>query len=458
MLSKGVLPHTVFFEGAHVGAENRVFTMAQAPISTDRQCAALKCPEGTFKVRVAVKHLGFGGLSLEARSDRLAKAWLYRFRIGEKSCEMTLGSYPAVSLTNARALHKEAAELVKQSIDPRHHKAALKAENEAVITMQELHERWIAHQKRADEVKPATIQDHADRWLRYLQKPLGKIRLDHLTRAHLASALDTMREFTKEQTRKAMSTLNGMIDYALARGLVEENPMRLLRPKDFAASTPEGRSRWLTLPELRLLLEAIQSKSMTGQGVAATSVLSLSMTGVIKTVILTGCRREEAVGMRWDEIDMTQGIWSLPPARTKNGAGHTIFLSQMMMELLHEMHIMHNQSAFVFASPRTLASPLTAQSVTRAIKRLQEPKSNTQPEGLLYEKMDDFTLHDLRRTCASHWADTLQADTRVVELMLNHLPADKLVRTYQRGRQIERQKDIWMKWGDTVSNLVALPI
>ncbi len=78
-----------------------------------------------------------------------------------------------------------------------------------------------------------------------------------------------------------------------------------------------------------------------------------------------------------------------------------------------------------------------------------------QPEGLLYKKMDEFTLHDLRRTCATHWADTLQADTRVVELMLNHLPADKLVRTYQRGKQIERQKDVWMKWSDVVSNQVA---
>ncbi len=179
------------------------------------------------------------------------------------------------------------------------------------------------------------------------------------------------------------------------------------------------------------------------------------MTGVIKTVILTGCRREEAVGMRWDEIDMERGIWTLPPVRTKNGAGHTIFLSVMMMNLLCEMRLVNGQAAFVFASPRNYERPLTSNAVSRAINRLQGPASDTQPEGLLYKKMDEFTLHDLRRTCATHWADTLQADTRVVELMLNHLPADKLVRTYQRGKQIERQKDVWMKWSDVVSNQVA---
>jgi len=454
-VSKGVLPHIVLSVGAPVGAEIEA-KMAQLPLSTDRQCAALKCPEDKIKVRIAVKNPGFGGLCLEARPDREAKAWLYRFRISEKACEMTLGSYPAMSLTNARVKHKEAAELVKQGIDPRHHKAAIKAENAAVITMQELHERWIAHQLRAAEVKPATTQDHADRWRRYLQKPLSKIRLDHLSRAHLASALDAMREFTKEQTRKSMSTLNGMLDYALARGLVDENPMRLLRPKDFAASTPEGRSRWLTLEELKLLWHSIDYKGEVGRQVASTSVLSASLIGVIKTAILTGCRREEAVGMRWDEIDIKNAIWTLPPARTKNGAGHTIFLSQIMISLLEGMRAINGFSAFVFASPRLTARPLTAHSVSRAIKRLQEPESKTQPEGLLYKKMEPFTLHDLRRTCASHWADTLQADTRVVELMLNHLPADKLVRTYQRGKQIPRQKDVWMKWGELVSSQVQV--
>lgn len=441
----------MFFVGAHVGAEIRQIMT----ISTDRQCAALKCPDDKIKVRIAVKNLGFGGLCLEARSDRESKAWLYRFRIGDKANEMTLGSYPAISLTNARAKHKEAAELVKQGIDPRHHKAALKAKNEAMLTMQELHERWIAHQILAAEVKPATSQEHADRWIRHLKKRLENIRLDHLTRAHLASALDSMREITKEQTRKAMSTLNGMLDYALARGLIDENPMRLLRPKDFAASTPQGRSRWLTLSELRLLWLALDQKAENGRGVASTSLLSLSMIGVIKTVICTGCRREEAVGMRWDEIDMDKGIWTLPPARTKNGAGHTIFLSLMMKSLLKEMYQLHSASAFVFNSPRQSNSPLTAHSVSRAIKRLQEPANKTQPEGLLYQKMEPFTLHDLRRTCATHWADTLQADTRVVELMLNHVAADKLVRTYQRGKRIECQKDTWLQWGDIIDKQVA---
>lgn len=70
--------------------------------------------------------------------------------------------------------------------------------------------------------------------------------------------------------------------------------------------------------------------------------------------------------------------------------------------------------------------------------------------------MQLFTLHDLRRTCATHWADTLKADARVVELMLNHLPQDKLIRTYQRGKNTDLQKEIWLRWGNTISNNVMV--
>lgn len=432
--------------------------MATIQISTDRQCAALKCPADLTLERGAVKNPGFGGLYLEVRSDRDAKRWLYRYRIAGKQCDMTLGNYPALSLADARDKHKEAAELVRLGIDPRQHKAAIKAVNESTLTMQALHDLWLEHLTLAGEVTPQTIQDHAARWNRHLQKPLGNIRVDHLTRAHLFGALYDMRRNAKEQTRKAMSTLNGMMDHCLVRGLTNENPMRLLRPKDFAASTPEGRSRWLTLHELRLLWLAIESKGKEGQGVAATSVLSRSMVGVIQTAILTGCRREEAVGMRWDELDLKAGVWILPPERTKNRTGHTIHLSPLMQEVIEGMRPLNGNSPFVFASPRQQGdtpSPLTVHGVSRAINRLQSPESKSQPEGPLFGKIEAFTLHDLRRTCATHWADTLQLDSRLTELMLNHLPADKLVRTYQRGKQSDRQREGWMRWGEVVARHVA---
>lgn len=428
-------------------------------ISTAKQCSALRCPEGKTKYRASVSNTGFGGLSLEVRSDREAKSWVYRFRIGGgNQHEIILGVYPAMALAEARLKHREACELVSQGIDPRHHRAAMKADNQAMLTMQQLHERWIKHLSLTGEIKPETIQGHADRWRRHLEKSLGQIRLDHVQRPHLASALDLMRTKNREQTRKAMSTLNCMLDYAMVRGLVDENPMRLLRPKDFSATTKSGRSRWLSIPELRLLWDAIEQKGKSGQGIASTSVLSASVVGVIKLVILTGCRREEAVGMRWSEVDLEAGVWTLPAERAKNGNSHTIFLSPLAVALLRDMKSLHGRFPYVFASPRLSRGsehPITAHCVSRALHRLQEAGSDTQPEGPLYQKMPLFTLHDLRRTCSSHWGEALEAHPKVVELMLNHLPTNKLELIYQRGKHLRLQKDTWLRWGELIEREVA---
>jgi len=75
--------------------------------------------------------------------------------------------------------------------------------------MQKLFEIWIEFIKAAKEVTPKWIDHHEKRWSRHLKNSLGKILAKDVTRAHLASALDGMtRKGIKEETRKALSTLN----------------------------------------------------------------------------------------------------------------------------------------------------------------------------------------------------------------------------------------------------------
>ncbi|WP_256597233.1 hypothetical protein [Legionella hackeliae] len=82
------------------------------------------------------------------------------------------------------------------------------------------------------------------------------------TRYHSCSfinALDAMvRKGIKEETRKALTTLNLMLDYGLTRHLVESNPARMLKPKDFFVTAAKPRDRVLALPELRELWKALE--------------------------------------------------------------------------------------------------------------------------------------------------------------------------------------------------------
>ncbi|HAD39708.1 MAG TPA: integrase, partial [Plesiomonas shigelloides] len=92
-------------------------------LNQDREVAVLTPPAGKDRIVSAVKSRHGPGLAIEARAGRPSKSWLYRYYIAGKQQKMTLGSYPAMSLAEARVAHKEAVALVQRGIDPRMQKA-----------------------------------------------------------------------------------------------------------------------------------------------------------------------------------------------------------------------------------------------------------------------------------------------------------------------------------------------
>jgi integrase len=124
-----------------------------------------------------------------------------------------------------------------------------------------------------------------------LKKVLGTLLVKDVGRSHLSATLDAMtRKGIKEETRKALTTLNLMLDYALARHLIDQNPARMLKPKDFSATANRPRDRVLSSVELRQLWLALDQSFLS---MAATTAIAL------KLLILTGARRGEVAGMRW---------------------------------------------------------------------------------------------------------------------------------------------------------------
>jgi hypothetical protein len=251
------------------------------------------------------------GLFLRVRPSG-AKSWLFCFRIGSDRTwrQMTLGSLDELSLKKARDQLKGLKQLVKEGIDPRHARAATKSENIQAISMQMLFESWIDYIKVANEVSATWIKRHEDRWRLHLKKHLGAILARDLNRAHLSNSLDTMtRKGIKEETRKALTTLNLMLDYALTRHLIEINPARMLKPKDFSATAGKPRDRSLSLQELRELWKALDQANDLSEKNSGTSKMSLITTNAIKMLILTGARRGEVAGMRWSELDFASNKW-----------------------------------------------------------------------------------------------------------------------------------------------------
>ncbi len=384
-----------------------------------------------------------GGLYLRIRPSG-AKSWLFLFRLPDsrKLLRMTLGSVGDLSLKDARERLPDLRKLVTEGIDPRNARAAARAENTQALTMQALCSAWLDSMKLGNKVSLVWIKRHENRWNNHLKKNLGVMLVRDVGRAHLAAALDTMtRKGIREETRKALTTLNLMMDYALIRHFIDQNPARMLKPKDFSATANRPRDRVLSLVELRQLWLAL---NQPGLGMAYTTVIAL------KLLILTGARRGEIAGMRWTELDLKKGIWVLPSSRTKNRQAHTIYLSHFAVSLIKTLLTLTGHSVFVFDTGRdTKTSHILPDSLNRALDRLCKNDKN----GL--GGLQAFTIHDLRRTAATAWGEHLKTDPHVIERMLNHLPLNKLMATYQRAIYAEEQKKAWIAWGNIVEQKIT---
>lgn len=388
------------------------------------------------------------GLFLRIRPSG-AKSWLFSFSLpnDRKLIRMTLGSLKDISLKEARAKLPELHGQVSQGIDPRYARAAKQTENSAAITMQKLFNDWIEFIKLAGVITPKWIKRHEARWRLHLRKKLGNLLAKDVTRAHLANALDAMtRKGIKEETRKALTTLNLMLDYGLTRHLIESNPARMLKPKDFAASAARSRERALTLTELRTLWGALDQATEVRKGVAKTSVLSVITATAIRLLILTGARRGEVAGMRWDELNLETDTWTLPSHRTKNRKQHVIYFGELALTLIAALKPLTGNTTFVLDTGRNTGH-IHTDSLTTAINRLKKiaPLNELKP----------FTIHDLRRSAATAWGEHLKVKPHVIEQMLNHQPLNKLVAIYQRATYAEEQKAAWLAWDEMVEHQIT---
>ncbi|WP_429182758.1 tyrosine-type recombinase/integrase [Aeromonas rivipollensis] len=412
-------------------------------ITTDAEIAAIKPESGVIVRRMAIQSKHGGGLKLEVRTSGI-KRFVYRYKIGGKAGEMLLGGYPAMTLAKARQAHGKAAELVKQGIDPLTVTKQAKAKNIEMPTLGEIYRDWLAMRAKSKPIGPRTLRDYEGTFARHIESAIGNTRVCDLSRAVLYEHF--RRVETAEGARKGLIVLNQCLDHAVLQGHIEINPARLLKPAMFGASMPPPRERWLTRDELRQLWTALEQASAGGgsvaaggRGVASNVVLSLAVANCLRLITLTAVRRSEAVGMRWEQINGDR--WIIP--ETKNGRAHVVTLCPLALEIIAQQKALSG-GPYVFESTSKAGHPITGDAVTRALERVR----------IKYlADLAPFSPHDLRRSVATGAAEYLDTPERLIELLLNHVPKDRLLRTYQVGGMADKLRELCLRWGNFMASV-----
>jgi integrase len=252
----------------------------------------------------------FDGLSLFVSANG-ARLWHFRYTHAGRRARISLGSYPELSLREARTLRDEARSLVAKSIDPRtdrsHKRHAIQLAAEYSFTR--VFEAWVTH--RGQELKDgrqSTLSQIHRIFKKDVLPSLGKMSVYEIRRPQLLGVLARVEQRKAFTTAEKIRTwFRQLFRFALVivEGL-ETNPATDL---DVVAAPkpPVAHNPYLRLPELPAMLQTLRlyqpHRPQTQLG--------------IRLLLLTGVRTGELRLATRDQFDLDRGLWTIPPQNVK---------------------------------------------------------------------------------------------------------------------------------------------
>lgn len=413
---------------------------------TDRE---VKQKPGTKEIQLA----DGGGLHLRIRPSG-EKFWLFIYTFAGKRYKLGIGALSEVSLATARGEAVKAREQVAQGIDPqlqRKRREEEEAAKRARLTVQELFDKWQRLELSARKDKGAEIKRSFGKDVLPI---IGGMAAEGVKRQNIASLLDKVVERgARIVARNMLGDLRQMFGFAIARGLLENDPTSHMKRDDWGKKVE--RARVLSETEVKALQE-----HLPGARMAKTSELAIWI------ILATCCRVGELSRAEWRHIDLESGTWRIPPENAKNAKEHTIHLSTFALEQFKALHALTstiedeqgNEIPSTYALPaRFTDTHVCVKSLAKQIGDRQRGerapmKCRTPLTNALELTGGKWTPHDLRRTGATLMV-ALGVPPEVVERCLNHVEANRMKRIYQRHEYSAEMKAAWSKLGDRLDLL-----
>ena len=400
---------------------------------TDRQCKNAECPPEKSRARFT----DAGGLYLEV-SPAGSKRWFLKYRKEGKEMRLALGSYPTVSLANARIKQSEAKALKHKGMDPIHAKQVgkLVAARQADDTFEAIAREW--HSKQVSNWSEVHAKTVMRRMERDLFPWIGKRPMAQLHAMELLAALQ------KIEDRQAVETAHRVLDissqvwkYWLPTAEVEQRNiteglkarLQPYRGKNFAA----------ILDPMRVgeMMRAI--KRYKG-GMVVRVALQLSP--------IVYQRPGNLRMMEWTELDLETATWTIPSAKMKRnvkekaeGEDHVVPLPKQAVALLKSIRPLTGDGRYVFPGERNHDRPMSDNAVRSALYAL----------GFGEEQKP----HAFRAVARTLLVDELGLDPLMIEANLAHGSRDRMGRSYNRTQYLKQRFEMVQQWADYLDKLAA---
>ena len=344
---------------------------------------------------------------------------------------MGIGAYTELSLADARKTAKELSAKVSLGHDVAGEKQErkqeavekIKAEKNA-ITVGQLADEYFERNILGRWKHPNIVRSRIERDI----KPnIGKLAVEDVKPMHIDAMLQAIvKRGAPTTANDVLRWVRRMFDFAVKRHMVQYNPATAFNVAD-AGGKEEARTRWLTRDELVQLFEAMRS----AKGFTVENFLT------VKLLLLLAVRRQELTAAKVAEFDLDKAVWHLPAERTKTSAPIDIPLPKPAVECLRKLIELGCSSDYLLPARKRQE---------RMLPHIHENTLNVAMSKVkpLLGDMENFTIHDFRRTARTHLA-ALGVDPHIAERCLNH-KIEGVEGIYNRHDYFPERREALAKW------------
>ena len=398
---------------------------------TEAECKNAFCPPEKKQARFSDS----GGMYLQV-SPNGSKRWFLKYRIDRKEKQLALGSYPIVSLKQAR-LARDAAKLQKsEGTDPLQARKLdkLKASRNMGDSFKAVALEWYGKQA------PQWSDSHAARMLRQLERDLfpwiGDRPIAEIQAMELLNALLKVEERGAMETAdRALMLARKVWDYWLpTTGTDQRNITEGLK----ARLTPYRGKKFAAIVEPKRFGDLIRAIQNYKGGPIVRAALQLSP--------LLYQRPGNLRAMEWTEVNLDEALWTIPSKKMKrtkeekeNGEDHVVPLPIQAVTLLRNLQPLTGHGVYVFPGERSHQRPISDNSVRSALYALNFGKEQT--------------WHGFRASARTMLVDELNLDPLTIEANLAHAVKDPNGRSYNRTQYLKQRSVMVQQWADYLDKL-----
>lgn len=355
------------------------------------------------------------------------KWWRLKYRIEGKEKLLSLGTYPDVSLKDARTRRDDARREIADGIDPSHSRKARKSLRrvQAAESFEFVAREW--YEKHA----PSWVAAHGDRIIRRLERDifpeLGNRPISEITPPELLQVVRRIEaRGALETAHRAMSNCGQVFRYAVATGRSLRDPSGDLR-----GALPPVRGEHFAAVTEPAKVGAILRALNEYQGTQTVSC-------ALRLAPLVFVRPGELRTAEWEHIDLDAGEWRYTVSKT--GTPHIVPLASQAVAILREAHGLTGHGRYVFPSARTSERPMSDNAILAGMRRMGIAK-------------DEMSGHGFRAMARTILDEVLGFRPDLIEHQLAHAVRDPNGRAYNRTAHLPERRAMMQEWADYLDKL-----